>query len=537
MTAGTPVHDASIRRRGTPGPPRRLLLTFLFLIAAPAAAQEVRLADRPRTDGQRALAAFLDRGGFTLWTRDTVLARGDTVRGHVLALEGSIRISGRVEGDVYVVDGDLFLRTGGSVGGDVLVLGGGFYDSDLAEVEGAITYRPNERVRVRPADGGFEVLQEVEPRPSFEADGTWGVHLPTYQRVDAVTLGLGGLARAPAATLRPELEVAGRYKTGPSKLEGSVRGSAYLSDRVRVGLAASRATRTNDGWIRPTWYNSLAHFVAGDDDRDYYLADRAQLELELVSAEPPIWVDAPAWAFSISAGWEEARSLRARDVSVLFGDDPPAMEPFVPYPNPAIDDGDLYFARAGFEWSYRGREGRIAFGLGLEAGVDDDIDGDFDFLLAEGRVSVRRVTSWGHAWDAFAIARFDLAGTLPGQRHSTIGGVGTLPTVPLRGSRGPRLAYGEASYAVPLLGVATLGGLDAFVRVSAGTTWAEDRPFRLEESVAGGIAARVWDFQMEAGVAAGSDPGPGATDVLVYFDVRVRRSARPQQMAPAGRGF
>lgn len=508
----------------------------------PLEAQEVRFADPPRSEPVRALAAFLDRGGYALWTRDTVLARADTVRGSVLVLEASVRVSGRIEGDVYVVDGDLFLRTGGSVGGDVAVLGGGFYDSDLAEVEGRITYRPNERIRVRPSRGDYEVITEVEPRPYVELDGTYGVHIPVYQRVDALVLGWGGLLRAPYTSGRPELEGIIRYTTGPERFEGSVRASWYLSDRVRVGLAASRATRTNDGWIRPTWYNSLATLVAEDDARDYHRADRAAIELEWRAPTPPLWEDAPEWRLALSGGWEEARSRAARDIWTLFGDDDEVSggvdpAPGFPHPNPAIDDGDLYFGTAAFEWDSRGRSGRTAFGVGLEAAHDDDIEGgDFSFLLAEARVSARRATSWGHAWDVFVIARAELAGTLPGQRYSTIGGVGTIPTLDLRSRRGPRLVYADASYAIPILGLPTLGGLDAFVRASAGGTWAEGRALVIDESLAGGLAVRLWDFQMELGAAVGSDPGPDEVAVVPFLDVRVRRSARPTRMPRPGRG-
>ncbi len=519
-------------------------LAVLFAISAvpDAHAQEVRLAAPARTDATRALAAFLERGDYELWPRDTVLVRGDTVRASVLVLEASVRIAGRVEGDIYVVDGDLFLRTRASVGGDIAVLGGGFYDSELAAVEGRITYRPNERVRVRPTGGDYEIITEVEPRPYMELDGTYGVHVPVYERVDALILGWGGLVRAPHAPGRPELEASARYKTGPARFEGSARNSWYPSDRVRVGLSVSRATRSNEGWIHPTWVNSLATLVAEDDGRDYYRADRAALELEWRASTPPIWEDAPAWRVVLSGGWEEARSLDARDIWALFGDDETSAVPNAPAgfpdPNPAVDDGDLFFATAGFEWSSRGRGGRTGFGLGLEAVHDDDIEGgDFSFLLAEGRVSVRHATSWGHAWEVFAIARIDVAGTLPGQRYSTIGGIGTIPTLDLRSRRGARLLFGEVSYAVPILGMATLGGLDAFVRASAGGTWSDGEALRIDESLAGGAALRLWDFQLELGAAVGSDSRPDDVSVVPFLDLRVRRGARPTRMprpAPAG---
>jgi len=516
-----------------------LAAVALLAAAGGVSGQEVRLAGSPRSDAERAIAAFLERGGYVVWARDTVLARDDVVSSHVLVLEASVRIAGSVEGDILVVDGDLFLRTRGHVSGDIAVFGGGFYDSDLATIEGSVTYRPNEPIRVRPTEGAFEILSVAEPRDAFEADGTWGFHAPTYQRVDAVTLGWGGLARLDGVAGRPDLEVVARLKTGPGDVEGSVRQSWYPSRRTRVGGFAERATVTNDEWIRPAWYNSLAMLVAEDDAFDYYRADRAGLELELVSREPPIWEDAPEWRITLAGRWERARSLAARDPWVVWkNSEDVAGEPSRPRvspENPAVDEGDLYSILAGLEWSLRDRGGRTAFGIGLEAGRLDRAD-DVTFLFAEARGTTRRILPWGHAADAFAIARADVAGTLPGQRRSTLGGPGTIPTMLLRSLRGPRLVYAEAGYAVPILGLASMGGLDAFGRASAGSVWGDGSDFDLRAAVMGGVAVRALDFQMELGVAAGDGSG-GGSETSLYFDVRVRRSARPTPMARRGKSF
>lgn len=507
-------------------------------LPTPARGQDVRLAEDPRSDAQAALAAFLETGGFTVWTRDTVLARGDTIPGAVLLLEGTARIAGRIDGDLYVVDGDLFLRSGASITGNVVVLGGGFYDSDVAEVGGTVTYRPNEPLRVRPARGGFEIISEVEPEPAFELDGTYGLHLPTYNRVNGLAFPVGAVARLSQVPARPEL--AGGVTWIPAREDVDVRlqNSWRLAERVRLGLFATSAVVSNEDWIRPTWYNSLAHFVAGDDVRNHYRAKRIGLEAEWISSEPAIWEDAPRWRLEVSVGSELAEGLSARDVTVLFNGGG-VLDP--PHPNPGIDYGDLWFGRAGLEWAVEGRQGRTAFGLGVEAGLEDEIGGSvtrpdgtelrYDFLLVEGRLSLRRVTPWGHAADAFAIGRLDVAGRLPKQRYSTIGGIGTLPTMPLRGLRGARLLYAETAYAIPLVGDAALGGLDVFARGSAGGVGSPEEDFELHGAIQGGLALRLWELRLEFGAAAGSAE-PGDPGLITFVDVRTRRSARPTRMPP-----
>ncbi len=546
-------------------PLRRPALGFaaalVLALPGPASGQQVRLAGEPRSEAQEALRSFLEANRFDLWVRDTVLARGDTVPGPVLLLEGTARIAGRIEGGIYVVDGDLFLRGGASVAGDVLVLGGGFYDSGLAEVAGVITYRPNEPLRVRPTEGGFEIISEVEPEPAFELDGTWGVRLPTYDRVNGLSLPVGALARVSDAPGRPELAVGGIWIPARGDVDFRLHNSWHLGERVRLGLFATSAVVTNDGWIHPTWYNSLAHFVAGDDGRDYYDSRQFGLALEWVSAEPPVWEDAPGWRFTFSAGREDAESLDARDVTVLFGDeDDPRRRP---YANQPINEGAFWFVRSGFEWSVNSREGRAAFGLGVEGGFDADLaparahptvpynpnmpdrsgSGDtdassvagmesHDFLLVEGRVAARRVTWLGHSVDVFAMGRADVAGRLPFQRYSTIGGPGTIPTMVLRGLRGSWMVYAEAAYAVPVLGDAALGGLDVFARGSTARMGSPSDRLQWYGSIQGGLAIRLWDFQLEFGAAAGSTAEPDAPGVIGFIDVRTRRSARPTRMPP-----
>ena len=508
-----------------------------------ASGQEVRMAEAPRSEAQAGLAAFLEAGGFTLWTRDTVLARGDTVPGAVLLLEGTARLAGRIEGDLYVVDGDLFLRSGASIAGDVVVLAGGFYDSELADVTGTVTYRPNEPLRVRPARGGFEIISEVEPEPPFELDGRYGLHAPTYDRVNGLSIPVGARTRFSAVPGRPELAVGMTWIPARDDVDVRLHNAWRLGERVRLGPYVKRAVVSNEAWIRSTWYNSLAHFVAGDDVRSHYDSRESGLELEWAGTEPPEWEEAPRWRVVAAVGREEAEALLPRQVTILFGEQAPGPVPSVPDYDPhlQIDEGSLWFGRVGFEWGSQTRNRRTALGFGIEAGLADEIGhpfdgldgvGSFDFLLVEGRVSTRRVTAVGHAVEGFALGRLDVSGRLPMQRYSTIGGIGTLPTMPLRGLRAPRLLYAEVAYAIPLLGDAALGGLDVFARGSGAGIDSPGDDFDLYSTVQGGFALRMWDLSLEFGAAAGSTAKSGDPGLIAFVDVRTRRSARPARMPP-----
>jgi hypothetical protein len=49
---------------------------------------------------------------------------GETIRGHVVVLEGSAEVHGRIDGNVVTLDGDITVFPGGSITGDVLSIGG-----------------------------------------------------------------------------------------------------------------------------------------------------------------------------------------------------------------------------------------------------------------------------------------------------------------------------------------------------------------------------------------------------------------------------
>ena len=218
---------------------------------------------------------------------------------------------------------------------------------------------------------------------------------------------------------------------------------------------------------------------------------------------------------TVGAGWEEARSLEARDVTILFAADDVRA-------NPAIDPGDIYSAWFGLALDDQREESRTRLGLTLE-GATEDLGGDFSFLRAEGRLALRRRAFSNHTVELVAIARGDLAGSLPRQRWSGLGRIGTLPTFPVLSTRGERLLYGDVTYALPLYSAGSLGALETFLRGSAGTAWNEAESFRLEENATLGLRARVWGVGLEVGVATGFGGDDDESDVQVYVDLRLGR--------------
>ncbi len=62
----------------------------------------------------------------------------ETIHGHVVVLEGSTEIHGRVEGNVVTLDGDVTVFPGGSIVGDVLSIGGTVHKIGNGTISGSI---------------------------------------------------------------------------------------------------------------------------------------------------------------------------------------------------------------------------------------------------------------------------------------------------------------------------------------------------------------------------------------------------------------
>lgn len=466
--------------------PVALVLAAAASAASSASAQEIRFTPRPDSPEERRLQRFLEEGRYRILAGDTVLAASDTLRGDLLVLEATVRSSAVVQGRVFVVAGDLFLRPGARVDGDVVALGGGFYRSERARVEGEVVYRPNLLLRVVPMEGGWEILHPREERAPVRLDGLYGFQFPTYQRVDGVTFGWGASARAVGVAGQPTLSVDARYHTqGTGQGEGTAELAVHPRGGLRVSLLAERRTRSMDDWIRGDVANSLSYLLGLDDFRNYYQAERARLEFGSTAER--------GWAPSLWVGWEEAGSLEARSLAVLFDDDDEVR------PNPPVDPGETWAAGAGITYRRRTPESRLVGRAAVEA-ADSAVGGDFSYLLGEVTLAYEGPGVGTHEVELYGIGRIDLAGTLPRQRWSALGGTGSLPVLETLELRGPRLLFASATYLVPVepLDAPVVGAPKLFLRNALGTAWREDGTFRLEDNVAVGVRYLF----LEIGVAA-----------------------------------
>ena len=217
-------------------------------------------------------------------TRDTVLARGDTVPGNLLVLGvGCSNRGNRDRRRVFVVDGDLFLRPeshhprrGGCARRWVST------GPSWRTIEGELTYRPSDMYRVVPRSGGYVIYPREElPEPFSSARSVWirDAHVPEG-RPGHVDLGCDGAGRTMGLANRA-WKASARFTTEHGEFQGSLKNYWYPSAVFKFGIEAERITRSKRHVDSEELLEQPCRtcFV-GEDFRNYYSSDRVRPRFE-----------------------------------------------------------------------------------------------------------------------------------------------------------------------------------------------------------------------------------------------------------------
>lgn len=471
------------------------LLQLLILLAAVGAApgvlhsQEVRVEGGERFPAVRLMRQILADGQYLLLQRDTILPADFHTTGDVLVVDADVRLEGQVEGRVAVADGVLFVRPGGRIAGPIASVGGAVYPSGLSDVGEIVETPAGTRVEITTLGEGFLVRIEAPPAPRpVVLPGALGLRLPTYDRVDGLTVRWGPQWRIVRPPDGPTLDPWLAYRSARGKVDGGILLAVPLGGGVQVTAEAARSTLTNEAWIRGDLANTLAALFLGSDYRDYYQSDYAALTLRRSPAAGP---SAPALAAAprLTLLASRDRSLSTADPWSLFGGEGMRR------PNFPIDEGRVLSVTAGAELSWRGGNSTFSGDASVEHAISGGERLDFTRWLVHGRWTLDAL--WDHQVSLFARGMGPAAnGPLPRQRWSFVGGVGTLPTFALGEFRGDHLVFIESIYAAPL-GFAELPFVGApILRAihAAGMAWPSGTPMPAwEQNVGLGLRLLVLD--------------------------------------------
>jgi hypothetical protein len=202
-----------------------------------------------------------------------VLPRDSVVTTSLIVIGRPTYLSSRVQGDVVVIGGDLYLRPGSDVAGSAIAIGGGVYRSLLGTVGATGSYR-DDHYSVVASPTRYELSYHgrgADDPPIFQLAGVSGLLLPTYDRVAGVSVPVGALVTLGnrAVELQPFLT----YRSRLGVVDPGLTIRVAPERALRLDAEVGRATRTNEGWIYSDLLNSAATLAFGNDTRNYFRAD------------------------------------------------------------------------------------------------------------------------------------------------------------------------------------------------------------------------------------------------------------------------
>ena len=441
----------------------RALAAALALLAVAANVQaqvRVTIADLGPGAGGRILEELLAKP-HRLIEPDTgwfVVGRGSVERRTLIVLGRTAAISGRVEGDVLVIGGDLFIRPAAEIIGRAIAIGGGVYPSTLAFVaQGTQSFRDMTYEVRREGDGyrlEYRSLREHASQPLL-FPLLYGFRVPSYDRVNGLSIPFG-----PTFTFangRGDATALVTYRSDLGAFDPQLKGRLQLDRRTRVRVDVQRGTFSNDAWIWQDYVNSFSAIALGIDTRNYYRADRAELTVQRIweyttsSLEPFVGgTHEKSWAVGPGLGATSGPwSLFGRTDSLgMFR------------PNTAVPDDRTTYALAGATYLWQPPD----LTLRIRSQVEVPIDAvRHDALGAElGSIQYQQVTTdaalgfltfgeQSYALDVHWVTT--LGDTAEPQRFGYLGGSGTLPFLDLLEQGGDQVLLVDQRYSIPLLNV------------------------------------------------------------------------------------
>jgi len=379
-------------------------------------------------------------GGMVALPRDTTF--GTTV----VVIGADATVASRVEGDVVVIGGDLFLRPGATIRGRAIAIGGGVYNSLLARAEGGlVAYRDVtfEPVGTGPTLALHHRVLVSEPDRRLVWPGLYGLRLPSYTRVDGVALTVGPRVVVGAGVLA--MEPRATYRSHLGTIDPGLTARLAPGRTTSAELVAERGTFTNDAWARHEVVNSGTTLVFGDDERNYYRATRVGGDVRrrwddgAGTVEP--WIGAQtedAWSVGPVLG------TTSRPWSLIGRNDTTR----VLRPNPAVRDGRITSALAGVRASWDDGDLTARSSLRLERPVETPDDSRFTQLTVDATTTFRAIGT--HRLELAGHAVLTAGDSAPPQRWAYLGGGSTLRLLPELSLGGDQLLFVEGAYLVPL---------------------------------------------------------------------------------------
>jgi hypothetical protein len=376
---------------------------------------------------------------------NTVIQRGDTVNSNVVVKAGNLTVYGRINGDVLVVGGDLYLRDGSYISGNVKVINGEVEKDDDAVVAGFIDKGSSKREKTyREEEKNFR-------KSSTKLNANWVSETTNldnfifrYNRVEGLFLGLGSDKRYYWDDQRSySLYGSAGYGFKSHNWRGNLglsRQFAFDDGQLfEIEVEGHTLTDTKDDWLIGVHENTAAAILIHEDFRDYFRRDGIGVNAGYAAQKEYV-------TGQVKVGYlaDKYESMENRTEWSVFGGDKRFR------PNPAIDEGKMrsIVASAGLSTvttTIYGPEGWSI--LTTAEFADKSLKSDFNFnrYVAD----VRRYQPLSRYDNLNVRVRVGSAeGALPLQKTFEIGGLGTLQGYPFKGEAGNRMILMNAELIV-----------------------------------------------------------------------------------------
>ena len=385
-------------------------------------------------------------------SRRLVLPRGSEVSHTLVIIGGDASVGATARGDVIVVGGDLFLQPGASIEGRAVAIGGGVYGSTLALAKGGVESIRDETFDLEPPTGDVPIRQRrlvyryVGARePRVELPLLEGLRIPSYDRVDGLSVPWGPILRP---TMRLELDPTVTYRSQIGEWDPGMAARHKLGAQYTLTLDARRTTLSNDAWIYPDILNSLNTLVRGADTRNYYRADRVELELRRFDSfvQPALELERFA-GVAVERAWSAGSpdTLGGRPWSAFGRTEPDKIV----RGNPQIEPGRISSAFIGARARYQLTDVLVTGLVRIEIPWETPDDQRFGQITLDGTIQFPTFGRQRFRSDVHFVAT--VGDSTPPQRFAYLGGTGTLPVMEeVLSMGGDQLLHIDSRYEIPL---------------------------------------------------------------------------------------
>jgi hypothetical protein len=401
---------------------------------------------KPKKLSPKQLTRELQNEKAEIFYGGTMIASGQTLRGRIIVVEGSLDIQdgGVLEGDVWMINASLVITGTGRVTGHVKLVNSDIYAAHQAEVSGGVSYYRCEcRIDADTFEDTGELVFVKEEDPlAIKTKLAVAAGKPTRVRYDVLRLGVkhgNDLRRDPHTRWQVMVSIPLYFDTQRGYLEFDADTRIPLgSNRYKLLLGGFKKLHSEDWWQVSRTENALLLVLTANEFANYYERRGAEIGFE--------WQPQHFVTVDLVALFHEDVSMRKSDVFTIFGSEDNLPE------NPPIEEGARAALRAGVTFDSREERDypRDAWFLGLwiEPGrLSPSATGSEDLDYTAFTVEANRYTRLPFAmqWDIGTrlSSSFD---RIPQQLFQTLNGYGGIrgtddaPFPVIRGDRMVRLS-------------------------------------------------------------------------------------------------